>query len=681
MSQNLLADETSPYLLQHRDNPVHWQPWSDATLARAKAENKPILLSIGYSACHWCHVMAHESFEDAAIAEVMNDLFINIKVDREERPDLDVIYQSSLALMGQQGGWPLTMFLRPDGKAYWGGTYFPATPKYGRPAFPDLVRSLASAYHDQPDRVAENVDALQAALEQLSKPAGGAGLTFGLLDEAARLALDLTDPTLGGTKGAPKFPQPGFFRFLSRSFKRTGIAAYGDIVKLTLNRMCQGGIYDHLGGGFARYSTDEHWLAPHFEKMLYDNAQLIDLLAEAWLHDRNPLYAVRLDETIDWLLRDMVVGADDRDADGFALASAFDADSDGVEGKFYVWQEAEIDAVLGEQSPAFKAMYDVTPNGNWENKVILNRNANTQSRAFGHPASEAVLTHERGQLLAARNKRTWPERDDKALTDWNGMAISGLAAAGATLDRPDWIKGAQKIFAFVSANMTEGGRLRHSWRQGQVRHAAVLDDYAHMIRGALALLECTGDDMYLNQALAWLAIVNSRFWDDDGHGYYLSADDVTDVITRSKTIADNAVPSGNGVMLEVLARLYLVTGDAHHRERAEQIVRVFSSSQARNLVTLPGFMNGFEILERALGIVIVGDADDPQTNSLWRAAVLNAPPWRVIQRITPGAELPAGHPAGGKTSTPHPAAFVCTAGTCALPITEAEVLARHLAKM
>ena len=284
-------------------------------------------------------------------------------------------------------------------------------------------------------------------------------------------------------------------------------------------------------------------------------------------------------------------------------------------------------------------------------------------------------------MLAVRNKRTWPDRDDKALTDWNGMAINALAAAGTALDRPDWILSAQHIFSFVSANMTESGRLRHSWRQGQLRHAAVLDDYAHMIRSALTLFEYSGDPMYLDQSLAWLAIVNSRFWDDGGHGYYLSADDVTDVITRSKTIADNAVPSGNGVMAEALARLYLLTGDAHHRDRAEKIVRVFSSSQARNLVTLPGLMNGFEVLERALCIVIVGDPDDAQTHALWRAAVLNAPPWRVLLRLAPGTELPAGHPASGKTEAPDPQAFVCTAGTCALPITDAEPLARHLAKL
>jgi len=676
MSKNLLAAETSPYLLQHRDNPVHWQPWNDATLAQARDENKPILLSIGYSACHWCHVMAHESFEDAATAALMNELFVNIKIDREERPDLDVIYQSALALMGEQGGWPLTMFLTPDCKPYWGGTYFPATERYGRPAFPDILVSLAAAYHEQPERVGDNVGALQAALDQLSKPVGSGGLSFSLLDEAARQAAALTDPASGGTRGAPKFPQPSFFRFLWRSYHRTGIAAYGDIVTLTLTRMCQGGIYDHLGGGFARYSTDEAWLAPHFEKMLTDNAQLIGLLAAVWRHTRDPLYAIRIEETVDWLMRDMTVG-DDSDG-GFALASALDADSEGAEGRFYVWREAEIDAILGPEAAAFKATYDVTPGGNWEGKTILNRNASDATRRLGPEAAETALTASRARLRAVRDLRVRPGRDDKAVTDSNAMLIAALADAGQTLNRPDWIATAAKIFAFVSATMTAGGRLRHSWCNGRSGYTAVLDDYAHMIRAALILFEVTADRLYLDQAQSWLAVVNARYWDDRGAGYYLSADDVTDVITRSKTIADSAAPSGNGVMLEALARLYLVTGDEACRERAERIITLFSSSQARNLINLPGLMMGFEVLERALSIVVTGDHADPAAAALWRTAIEAAPPWRVLLRIKPGDHLATRHPASETLSHDRPAAFVCAGGTCALPISTAEDLRSHL---
>ena len=683
MSQNLLADETSPYLLQHRDNPVHWQPWSDAALARARDENKPILLSIGYSACHWCHVMAHESFEDATIAELMNELFVNIKVDREERPDLDVIYQSSLALMGEQGGWPLTMFLTPEGKPYWGGTYFPATPRYGRPGFPDLIRGLSDAFHEQTEKVSENVAALQTALEQLSQPAGGGGLTFSLLDEAARLALAMTDAQWGGTQGAPKFPQPSFFKLLWRTGLRTGKAPFCGIVDLTLERMCQGGIYDHLGGGFARYSTDAVWLAPHFEKMLYDNAQLIELLAEVWRQTRNPLYAARVAETIGWVLREMTVGMKTPNTNGgFALASALDADSENVEGKFYVWDEAEIDKILGEGAVAFKATYDVSAGGNWDGHTILNRNGTEAARLIGNDDAESVLASARARLMTARDARVRPARDDKALTDWNGMMVAALAQAGDIFERPDWIKTAEQVFSFVSVNMTEHGRLRHSWRDGRLRHAAVLDDYAHMMRAALMLFEATAEDLYLDQVRSWLSVVNARFWDDGSGGYFLTADDVTDVITRSKTIADNAVPSGNGIMVEVLARLYLLAGDEAHRERAERIVQVFSSSQARNLINLPGLMVGFEILERALSIVVIGDPGDTAADALWRAAINTAPPCRVLMRVRPGTVLPAGHPARDKASdTSKATAFVCTTGTCGLPITTAQALSSHLAKL
>ncbi|MBT4932053.1 MAG: thioredoxin domain-containing protein [Rhodospirillaceae bacterium] len=674
MNRNLLDQETSPYLLQHRANPVHWQPWGEDALQAARKGNKPILLSIGYSACHWCHVMAHESFEDEAIAGVMNDLFINIKVDREERPDLDVIYQSALALMGEQGGWPLTMFLTPEGEPFWGGTYFPATPRYGRPAFPDLLKQISNTYDSQRDRIAESVVALKTALEQLSKPAGGPGLSFPLLDEAAAIAQSATDSVWGGTQGAPKFPQVSFFQFLWRSSLRTGRKDYADSVTLLLERMCQGGIYDHIGGGFARYATDEIWLAPHFEKMLYDNAQLIELMADVWRVTKNPLLEIRIAETIDWCLREMIV--EDDTGEGFAFASALDADAEGEEGRFTVWSAAQIDSVLGERSEHFKAVYDVTPGGNWEGKNILNRNASDDTRRLGDNALEEMLTGCRAALLKVRDDRVWPERDHKALADWNAMMIAALAHSGNLLGRRDWTHHAEAVFDFVCRNMIEDGRFRHSWRDGKARHTAVLDDYAHMIRAALVLYEATANGVYLDQAEAWMAIVNGRYWDADGGGYFLSADDTTDVITRSKTIADNAVPSGNGVMAEVLARLYLLGGKEDYREQAERLIRTFSSSQARNLVSLPGLMMGYEILERALCIVIVGDDD-----GLLRAAREAAPPWRVILRLAPGADLPQGHPAHGKTGTGQPTAFVCTAGTCSLPVTAAEDLRDHLAKL
>jgi len=674
MNRNRLDEETSPYLLQHQTNPVHWQAWGDDALTEAKRENKPILLSIGYAACHWCHVMAHESFEDDAIAGVMNDLFINIKVDREERPDLDVIYQSALALMGEQGGWPLTMFLTPKGEPFWGGTYFPPTPRYGRPAFPDLLKQISATFYGQTDRIAESTSALKTALEQLSKPAGGAGLTFELLDQAADIAQGITDPVWGGNQGAPKFPQVSFFKNLWRSYLRTGKQDYGDSVKLLLERMAQGGIYDHLGGGFSRYSTDDIWLAPHFEKMIYDNGQLIDLMAEVWRQTKDPLLAIRIDETINWCLREMTVG--EGVGEGFAFASALDADSEGEEGLFYVWSEADIDRLLGGSAGRFKAVYDVSQYGNWEGKNILNRNANEEARQIGSQPEEDLLDNCRRVLLQERDTRIRPERDDKALVDWNAMMVAALAQAGSLLNRDDWIAHGEAVFTFLCKNMVEEGRFRHSWRNGRLRHAAVLDDYAHMIRAALALFEAKGDPLYLDQAEAWVATTNAHFWDEKDGAYFLSANDTTDVITRSKTIADNAVPSGNGVMAEVLARLFLLTGNEDYRERAEKIIRTFSSSQARNLVNLSGLMMAFEILERALSVIIVGD-----DKGLLRAAIEAAPPWRVIQQCEPEDELPAGHPAHGKTATEKPAAYVCTAGTCSLPIEDAEGLRDRLLKL
>src|SRR5437763_11353817 len=368
IDRNRLGQETSPYLLQHKDNPVHWQPWGPEALQAAEADDKPILLSIGYAACHWCHVMAHESFENPEIAAVMNRDFINIKVDREERPDLDAIYQHALALMGEQGGWPLTMFLTPEGEPFGGGTYFPPEPRWGRPGFPQVLQSLAAAYRDKNDAISTNVAALREALQRLGRPEPGEGVavTPALLDRVAERLLREVDPIHGGIGTAPKFPQCGIFELLWRAWKRTGTTAYRDAVLRTLTTICQGGIYDHLGGGFARYATDARWLVPHFEKMLYDNAELIDLLTLVWQETRDPLYAHRVAETMGWLQREMT-GPEG----GFY--SSLDADSGHEEGKFYVWSEAEIDAVLGDRAALFKQFYDVTSPGNWEGHTILNR--------------------------------------------------------------------------------------------------------------------------------------------------------------------------------------------------------------------------------------------------------------------------------------------------------------------
>jgi uncharacterized protein YyaL (SSP411 family) len=673
MSANLLGNETSPYLLQHKDNPVHWRSWDRAALDLAKQEDKPILLSIGYSACHWCHVMAHESFEDDAIAALMNEHFVNIKVDREERPDLDSIYQTSLALLGQHGGWPLTMFLTPDGEPFWGGTYFPSTAMYGRPGFPDILIGISDSYRGQREKVAQNVEALRDALDKMAATKGGDGLTMDLLDDAARGALGLVDPLLGGTAGAPKFPQPSFFKFLWRAYRRTGAGVYREAVTITLDNLCQGGIYDHLGGAFARYSTDDRWLAPHFEKMLYDNALLIELLAEAWRDTGNPLYAVRIRETVDWALRAMKVGDDVGEEGAFAFASAFDADSEGEEGKFYVWDAAEVDALLGDAAGTFKKAYDVKVGGNWEGHSILNRSHNL---ALGDAAAEAVLANNRALLFETRAKRVPPGKDDKALTDWNGLMIAGLAEAGATFGETSWIDAAETAFAFVRKHMTRDGRLLHTWCAGDARHGAVLDDYADMARAALVLAEVTGINSYTKQARDWVAIADAHYWDGDGGGYFFTPDDADDLITRSKTAHDNAVPSGNGIMVEVLARLFHVTGDIAYRDRALAVIAASVSESPNHLINQPTTMIGYELLEQAVQVVVVGAPDDEATQALAATALTSPTPTRILTRLAPDEVLPDGHPAAGKGQVGGVAtAYVCIGQTCGLPVTDPAALA------
>ena len=516
---NRLGEETSPYLLQHKDNPVHWQAWGPEALAQAKAEQKPILLSVGYAACHWCHVMAHESFESEATAALMNDLYVSIKVDREERPDLDAIYQSALALLGQQGGWPLTMFLTPDGHPFWGGTYFPPEQRWGRPGFPQVLRAIADTYHSDPDKVATNVAALQEALGKLALPEAGESIGPEILDRIAERLLQEVDLVHGGIGGAPKFPQMPIFELFWRAWKRGGDARYREAVDITLRRMCQGGIYDHLGGGFSRYATDAEWLVPHFEKMLYDNAALLDLLALVWQESRKPLYEQRIREIVAWLLREMLTPAEPI-AGRRAFASALDADSEGVEGKFYVWTEAEIDEVLGADAPLFKQHYDVRPEGNWEEHTILNRSARP---LLMDDATEAALAGSRAKLLARRDGRIRPGFDDKVLADWNGLMIAALARAGALFGEPAWIEAASAAFDFVRQEMTVEGRLRHSWRLGRARHPATLDDYANMSRAALALSEATGDKRYVAAAEGWVAILDTQYWDSAGGGYFFTA--------------------------------------------------------------------------------------------------------------------------------------------------------------
>jgi uncharacterized protein len=673
MDRNRLGEETSPYLLQHRENPVHWQPWSEATLAAAKAADKPILLSIGYAACHWCHVMAHESFEDPAIAARMNELFVNIKVDREERPDLDQIYQHALALMGEQGGWPLTMFLTPNGDPFWGGTYFAPEARWGRPGFPQVLDAISQAYAAKRDDVDKNVTVLRNALQRLGQPQPGGPISRRQLDPIAERLLRETDQIHGGIGTAPKFPQSGIFELLWRAWKRTGEPAYRSAVLKAVDAMCQGGIYDHLGGGFARYSTDARWLVPHFEKMLYDNAELIDLLTLVWQDTRSPLYRQRVEETLDWVAREMRV------QDG-GFASSLDADSEHEEGKFYVWSEAEIDTVLGDHAALFKRYYDVTPQGNWEGHTILNRIA---SPTLADDATERELATCRDLLLRARAVRVRPGWDDKIVADWNGLMIAAMAAAGIVFERPDWIATARAAFDFVRHAMTAvDGRLLHSWRDGRAQHPASLDDYANLCRASLVLHEACGDGELLDQAREWLTILDRHYRDSADGAFFFSADDTPSLIARVKTAADAATPAGNGTLVEVLARLALLTGETAFRRSAEAIVASFSGELGRNFFPLATLLNSVELLVDPVQIIVMGATGDPATGALRRAVYRVSLPSRVVQFLPPGQQLSADHPAYDKGLVDgRAAAYVCVGPVCSLPLTSPEKLLDHLARI
>ena len=675
--KNALGKETSPYLLQHADNPVHWQAWGEAAFSTAKAANKPILLSVGYAACHWCHVMAHESFEDPAIAAQMNELFVNIKVDREERPDIDSIYQTALALLGEQGGWPLTMFLTPDGVPFWGGTYFPPQAMFGRPAFATVLAKVAEVYREKADMVTKNVKVMTAALERTASPASGDLIPASLGNQLAEHLLSQFDPNHGGIGSAPKFPHVPALDLVLRCHLRTKNPKMADAVRLTLRQMSQGGIYDHLGGGFARYSTDALWLVPHFEKMLYDNAQLIDLLLLAYAAFNDRLYKERIEETADWMIREMT-------AEGGGFAATLDADSEGEEGRFYVWNAADIEAALGTDADAFCKAYGVHRSGNWEGKTILNRLGNP---GLLDDAAEQRLARSRKILLELRDRRVRPGRDDKILADWNGLAIEALARAGTALDRPDWVEAAARAFAFIattipgSSSRTDGGaRLVHSYRAGKAGDMATLDDYAAMARAALALHQASGEAGYLDHARGWAATLDAHYRDENG-GFYFTADDAPGLILRTRSAHDGPTPSGNGLMVGVFARLWLLTGEDSYRRRAEDVIRAFSGALESDAFALATLINEADLLTRAVQAVVIGPEGDFETAALLTAARTAPQPNLVLDRIDPDAALPDGHPAHGKTQVDgKPTAYVCVGPVCSLPLTDAEALHDALAR-
>jgi uncharacterized protein len=661
--RNRLAAETSPYLLQHQDNPVDWWPWGPQALAQAQRSNKPILLSVGYAACHWCHVMAHESFEDESTARVMNELFVNIKVDREERPDIDQIYMSALHHLGEHGGWPLTMFLTPAGEPIWGGTYFPNTPRYGKPAFVDVLRELARLFREEPDKIERNRAALMERLAAAARPAGTTTIGRAELDNAARQLGGLIDPVNGGTRGAPKFPQAALFECLWRAGLRTDEPRYFAAVEITLDHICEGGIYDHLGGGFARYSVDERWLVPHFEKMLYDNAQLLELLAIAYQRTGKDLYRRRAYETVDWLKREMTT-------EQGAFCASLDADSEGEEGKFYVWSYDEVIRQLGiEDGEFFARHYDVTQTGNFEGHNILNR-LNSQPRS---DADETRLAALRDKLLSVRATRVRPGLDDKVLADWNGLMIAALANAGSMLNEPRWIEMASRAFGFVAAAMTRGDRLGHSWREDKLKFPGLASDYAAMIGAALALQEATGEPNFLDQALRWQEALDRDYANAESGAYYLTAADAEGLVIRPAATTDEATPNHNAVAAQNLVRLATLAGNDAWRDKADRLIAAVAPLIAENLYMHLAMLNAIDLRLRGAEIVVTGQGAG--ADALVAAARRLPPLDRIVLQAVSADALPANHPARAKLDAARePQAFVCVGETCSLPITDVSAL-------
>ena len=668
---NQLTNATSPYLLLHKDNPVDWHSWGPEALADAAIQNKPILLSIGYTACHWCHVMNHESFADAETAAAMNDGFINIKVDREERPDLDQIYQSAASLMGYQGGWPLTIFLTPSGVPFWVGGYFPKEERPGQPAFKTVLNDIAGMYRDNPGQVSENTRIITEQLAQFYQRDTRGPLDALPLDRVAMHVGQRFDIFYGGFTGAPKFPSLEQVRLLWNAFLRSGAPQFVQLVSTTLDNMLLGGLYDHIGGGFARYCTDERWLVPHFEKMLYDNAAMIDLLTGVWQYNRNPLCQSRVIDTIGWLLREMKTGD--------AFAASLDADSEGEEGRFYIWSEAEIDAALmGTFVQKFKTAYNVTRNGNFQGRNILHRIGSAAPFPQAE-ADEALFAKQREILLSARADRVRPLRDDKVLADSNGLAIAALANAGAVFGRKEWIDVAIKAFAYIEKTLGDGDRLAHSAINGVKGAAGFADDYANMARAALTLWEVTGSKRYLEKARAWTGTLNTYFWDGGPGGYFYTGSDGEQLVARARTLIDTPAPSANGMMVTVLHKLFLATGDAEYGGRVRVLLEGFAGEAARNPYMCGSFINGLEAVLTALQIVIIGPPEHPKTSELVAAVHGRALPSRLLLVAAPDEALPPGHPAEGKTMVNgQPTAYVCQHLNCSPPITSAVTLSQSL---
>ena len=674
---NRLAVEASPYLQQHADNPVEWYPWGDEAFILAKQEDKPVLLSVGYAACHWCHVMAHESFEDPVTAAMMNEGFINIKVDREERPDVDSIYMSAVVALTGQGGWPMTVMLTPDGAPFFGGTYFPPSPRYGMPSFRQVLESVSNAWQTRRADILESAEQITGQLNRMAVARGSeAALDKAALDEAFVNIQGQFDSVWGGFGSAPKFPQAMTIEFLLRQHVNNGDAGALHMAERTLEMMANGGMYDQLGGGFARYSTDNKWLVPHFEKMLYDNALLSAAYLHAWRVTKRPLYRRIVEETLDWVMVEM------RHEQG-GFYSSLDADSEGVEGKFYVWQADEVTQALGEDAPLFMSYFGVTPQGNWEGQNILHirRDITDVADEFSMAIDDvrARLGQGRGKLYALRARRPWPGLDTKVLTAWNGLMLKSFAEAGRDLGRPDYLEVAEQNATFLYTQMRrENGRLYRSWKEGHgAKFNAFLEDYAYLAEGLLALYQSTFEPRWYLWLEELAALIMAHFQDTAKGGFYDTSDDHESLILRPKDVQDNATPSGSAAAATALLMLSLISGDRAYWDAALASVSALGDLPAKYPTGFAHWLCAIDfILNDPLEVAIIGRPESADTRRLLDVIYQRYRPNLVVATGSGVAGVPllSGRPLIDGQAT----AYVCRQFVCQSPVTDPSALEQML---
>ncbi|MDB4220198.1 MAG: thioredoxin domain-containing protein [Candidatus Pelagibacterales bacterium] len=666
MTKNLLNKETSPYLLQHKDNPVNWYPWSEEAFKKAKSENKPVLLSVGYAACHWCHVMAHESFEDEETAKLMNREFINIKLDREERPDLDSIYQNALALLGQQGGWPLTMFLSSNKKPFWGGTYFPKEPKYGMPAFKDVLTSIAKSYASDQDAIIKNQTLIFKALSKLDTSNPIETNIEKFIVAAENNIIENCDLRHGGLNGAPKFPQLFIYDFLLNLYQQDQDEKKLNIITSTLDNICSGGIFDHVAGGISRYSVDELWLVPHFEKMLYDNAQLLLLLNKFYITTHQSAYKQKAEQIANWIISEM------QDKDGGYYA-ALDADSEGVEGKFYIWSYVELKNILKDDLKFFCSIFNVTEEGNWEGNIVLSR----YKQLHINEEEEARVQLLLDKLAQYRKKRIKPQLDDKILVDWNGLTIEAMAYTGKVLNNNKYLKSAERAFSFIFDKMFVQNKLYHSNCMGINKHLGMLDDYVHLTKAALMLYETTSKYYYLEQSILLTKCILDYFFNKSG-GFYTNSDDQKDVILKNIQYFDNVTPNSNAVLLSIFSKISLVTSDKKYVQLYEDLIGKISKKISNQYLGSTSFLKNFSLIKTAKLLIIAGKNKD-QNEIIYQRIYEHYLDNIMIILIDKKSELDVKFSFYKDINVEDQTLiYICKDNTCSLPFTDVNLLKKYL---